>query len=140
MLSTTLGAQQLFEQNVSQSIWQILIQSVRGSKRALRTLPDMNPLPAYEEKTRKSHIALNKIVGSFNPGRTLDFDGDFRPRHRRLAERWISIAGEFLRGGSLPPVILVVVGDEYFVLDGHHRISVAAALGHEAIMAVVIDG
>ena len=32
---------------------------------------------------------------------------------------------------------LVKVGDKYFVLDGHHRISVAKALGQESIEAEV---
>jgi hypothetical protein len=37
----------------------------------------------------------------------------------------------------LPPVSLVQVGDEYFVRDGHHRISVAKAFGQETIEARV---
>jgi hypothetical protein len=37
----------------------------------------------------------------------------------------------------LPPVRLIQVGDVYFVRDGHHRISVAKALGQTEIDAVV---
>jgi hypothetical protein len=37
----------------------------------------------------------------------------------------------------LPPVVLVQVGDIYFVRDGHHRISVARALGQLNIDARV---
>jgi hypothetical protein len=37
----------------------------------------------------------------------------------------------------LPPVVLVQVGDVYFVRDGHHRISVARALGQLDIEAEV---
>jgi hypothetical protein len=37
----------------------------------------------------------------------------------------------------LPPVVLVQVGDVYFVRDGHHRISVARALGQLDIEAAV---
>ena len=40
-------------------------------------------------------------------------------------------------GPPLPPVDLVQVRDLYLVQDGHHRISVARALGHSAIEARV---
>ena len=43
----------------------------------------------------------------------------------------------FQRGRCLPPVALIQVGDHYFVRDGHHRISVARALGQLAIEATV---
>ncbi|MCB8986520.1 MAG: ParB N-terminal domain-containing protein [Ardenticatenaceae bacterium] len=38
----------------------------------------------------------------------------------------------------MPPVDLVQVGDTYFVMDGHHRISVAQAMGQDEIEASVI--
>jgi uncharacterized ParB-like nuclease family protein len=41
-------------------------------------------------------------------------------------------------GRELPPVELVQLGDLYFVRDGHHRISVAQAMGQESIEAEVI--
>ena len=41
------------------------------------------------------------------------------------------------RAQPLPPVSLIQVGDRYFVRDGHHRISVALALGRETIEAYV---
>ena len=40
-------------------------------------------------------------------------------------------------GDIAPPVELIQVGDLYFVRDGHHRISVARAMGQEAIEAKV---
>ena len=40
-------------------------------------------------------------------------------------------------GDTLPPVELLRVGDRYFVRDGHHRISIAKALGHNSVDAVV---
>ena len=42
-----------------------------------------------------------------------------------------------MRGRSLPPVELIQLGDAYFVRDGHHRISAAAALGQQEIDAQV---
>jgi hypothetical protein len=80
-------------------------------------------------------VSINKITGS--EGRSADFDADFLPLHERTRDRWISIAKARLSGRGLPPVELVQVGDAYYVRDGHHRISVARALGEEAIDAEV---
>ena len=49
----------------------------------------------------------------------------------------LGIAAARHRGRSLPPVALIQVGDHYFVRDGHHRISVARALGQQVIEATV---
>jgi hypothetical protein len=42
------------------------------------------------------------------------------------------------QGQPLDAVRLIQVGDHYFVEDGHHRISVALALGQTVIDAEVI--
>jgi hypothetical protein len=70
--------------------------------------------------------------------RSADFDSAFRPLHQRNRQRWLSVAAASLQGIALPPVTLIQVGDIYFVRDGHHRISVARALGEEYIEAEVI--
>jgi hypothetical protein len=51
--------------------------------------------------------------------------------------RWLSVAAARDQDEVLPPVVLVRVGDVYFVRDGHHRISVALALGQLDIEAEV---
>jgi uncharacterized ParB-like nuclease family protein len=84
-------------------------------------------------------VPLNRIKGSVNPGRGQDFDKLFRPRHHRTAERWISIARAAIAKRSLPPVRLVRTGGVYYVSDGHHRISVAQALGQTTIDALVVE-
>ncbi len=43
------------------------------------------------------------------------------------------------RGESLPPIEVYRIGDAHFVRDGHHRVSVARALGIEQIEAHVIE-
>jgi hypothetical protein len=45
----------------------------------------------------------------------------------------------FHRGKELPPVSLYKVGGFYFVLDGHHHISVASYQGVEWIDAEVTE-
>src|SRR3712207_5740547 len=42
-------------------------------------------------------------------------------------------------GGCVPPVDLYRVGEVHFVRDGHHRVSVARALGRRDIDAHVIE-
>jgi hypothetical protein len=68
-----------------------------------------------------------------------DFDDTFYPRHERMRSRWLNVASLRLAGVALPPVELIHSGGIYFVRDGHHRISVAKALGEVYIDAEVID-
>lgn len=84
-------------------------------------------------------VAIRHIDGSESEGRCADFDGRFRPLNPKLEARWLSVAMAWHRGIELPPVSLIQVGNRYFVRDGHHRISVAAAVGQEFIPAFVIS-
>ncbi len=81
-------------------------------------------------------VPICQIQGS--EGRATDFDSRFCPLAGHLRERWVGIAAARLRGRPLPPVVLVKVGGIYFVRDGHHRISVAVALGEKSIEAKVL--
>lgn len=111
-------------------------------KRKSKRLLDQN---AYQSATciPNRHYAGLKIVpidrirGS--EGRTEDVDDAFYPLHDRLRDRWISVASVRLAGEGLPPVELIHTGGVYFVRDGHHRISVAKALGEAYIDADVIN-
>jgi hypothetical protein len=82
-------------------------------------------------------VPLDAIVGTVDRGR--DFDRSFRPTTGRVRSRWEHIAAAMRRGESMPPVDLVRIGQIYFVRDGHHRVSVARALGHGDINAMVTD-
>jgi hypothetical protein len=53
--------------------------------------------------------------------------------------RWEQIATAIRRGEPMPPVDLVRIGEIYFVRDGHHRVSVARALGWSDIDAYVTE-
>lgn len=82
-------------------------------------------------------ITLASIVGSVDRGR--DFDREFRPTSSRSRERWQRIAAAQRRGASMPPISVYRVGDLHFVRDGHHRVSVARALGWRTIDAEVTE-
>ena len=72
-------------------------------------------------------IALDSIVGTVDRGR--EFDRSFRPTIGRVRTRWERIATAQRRGEAMPPIDVYRIGELHFVKDGHHRVSVARALG-----------
>ena len=80
-------------------------------------------------------VPIQQIRGSH--GRCHDFDKAFYPLQQHTRSRWLRVAQARQQGLSLPPVELTQVGEVYFVRDGHHRISVAKALGQTDIEAEV---
>ncbi|MFO7633980.1 MAG: hypothetical protein R6W76_15650 [Caldilinea sp.] len=66
------------------------------------------------------------------------FDRNFHPIGERPRQRWVNIAEARLRGTPMPPVQLTEKNGRYYVRDGHHRISVAHALGEAFIEAEVV--
>ena len=79
-------------------------------------------------------IRVNQIVGSV--GRANDYDRFFRPLKKNLAQRWVNIALLWEQAGW-EAIQVYKVKNEYYVLDGHHRVSVAYALGAAFIDAEV---
>jgi ParB-like nuclease domain len=90
-----------------------------------------------EHKLGLQLVALESIVGSVD--RTRDFDRWFRPRSGRSRERWERLARAQRRGEAIPPIDVYRVGELHFVRDGHHRVSVAHALGLRSIEAYVTE-
>jgi hypothetical protein len=94
--------------------------------------------PALRRQTGLHAIPLDSIVGTAERAKMRTFDGRFRPvstSRRRWEGLWM--AGR--RGASLPPISVYRLGDEHFVRDGHHRVSVALSLGMAAIDAEVTE-
>jgi hypothetical protein len=97
-----------------------------GSAAASRRLLGVHPIP------------LTSVVGTVEASKARAFDRGFRPSQasRRHWERlWVAAR----RGASLPPISVYRVGQQHFVADGHHRVSVANALGMTAIDAEVTE-
>ena len=103
-------------------------------------------LLSYDEVKAKLHIGgpiyrgvktvrVDQIIGSLN--RYHEFDRAFLPAEDQIASRWQNIDRAFYKDISLPPVLLYKVGEVYFVVDGHHRVSVAREKGQEFIEAEV---
>jgi hypothetical protein len=82
-------------------------------------------------------IPLDSIVGTVDRGR--EFDRRFRPTSGRVRTRWERIATAQRQGQAMPPIDVYRIGELHFVKDGHHRVSVARALGHDVIEAWVTE-
>jgi hypothetical protein len=82
-------------------------------------------------------ILLDSIVGSVDRGR--EFDRRFQPTSSRVRTRWERIAAAQRRGKAMPPIDVYRIGELHFVKDGHHRVSVARALGYGDINAYVTE-
>jgi hypothetical protein len=105
-----------------------------------------NRLLSYEQVKEKLHLGgplyrgvqtvrVGQIAGSLN--RYHQFDRAFLPTQDDTSERWQSVNRAFYQDVSLPPVVLYKVGQVYFVVDGHHRVSVAREQNQEYIDAEV---
>ena len=82
------------------------------------------------------NIPVDRIIGTF--GREEDFDKNFRPLKKHLRDRWIR-AWLQLRRDGWTPILVHQVGEYFYVEDGHHRVSVARAMGLIFIEAEVLD-
>ena len=114
----------------------------------LRRADDVNHILPFEEVAQalgrvgerrlgEQLISLDSIVGTVDRAR--EFDRAFRPTSARVRERWQRINLAQRRGESMPPIDVYRIGELHFVKDGHHRVSVARALGHTDNNAYVTE-
>ncbi len=81
-------------------------------------------------------IPLDSIVGTTESSKAETFDSRFRPAPVSRG-RWQRLWMAARRGAPLPPISVLQLGEQHFVVDGHHRVSVAHSLGMSAIDAEV---
>jgi hypothetical protein len=81
-------------------------------------------------------VPVDHVVGT--EGRASSFSRDFRPRHDFSRDRLRSLAGAFPDGG-FPPIVVVKLGETYFVIDGHHRVALTRRNGGTMIDADVTE-
>jgi hypothetical protein len=114
----------------------------------LRRADDVNHILPFEEVVKalgrtgerrlgEQVIPLDSIIGTVDRAR--EFDRSFRPTSPRVRERWQRINLAQRKGQPLPPIDVYRIGDMHFVKDGHHRVSVARALGQRDINAYVTE-
>jgi len=99
---------------------------------------DQEKEAAYDSRIRGVRtIKLSQIVGSV--GRYQDFDNRFRLKQNVPSERLQRIKTAMREGHPLPPVKLYQIKDDYYILDGNHRIAAAKELGHDEILAHIVE-
>ena len=82
-------------------------------------------------------VPIGQIVGTVEPTRC--FDRHFRPTSGVPRTRFERIATEIRAGRGMDPVELYRCGGQYYVLDGHHRVAVARALGERWVCANITE-
>jgi DNA-binding Lrp family transcriptional regulator len=93
---------------------------------------------AFEHRDRGIRtVPLNRIVGSV--GRYKDFDSRFRFKPTVPSERLKWIKNAIQEGRTLGPVKVFEIKNEFYVQDGNHRIAAAKELGHDEILAHIVD-
>jgi hypothetical protein len=132
--SRTIAASQ-FDALRRQTFVSTILAWITGQNFGLEDFDDQHqcslPSPRY---LGLQDVPVGSITGSV--GRTRDFDHHFRPRYKHLRDRWVNI---YLRYevGDWPSIQLNKVGNNYYVIDGHHRVSVANYSGVKYISAEV---
>jgi DNA-binding Lrp family transcriptional regulator len=117
-------------------------------KKALKRTQGNNEIRSFEKAREQAAafepvkrgirpVPLDQIVGSV--GRYQDFDSRFRPKDHLPKDRLDTIKQVMKEGGALPPVKLYRIKDEYYVLDGNHRIAAAKALGVKSLDARIVE-
>lgn len=121
-----------------QALTRLLALVRRNSGEALRYEDVVKAAGYVDERDLGIQVVrLDTVVGTVD--RTRDFDRAFRPTSGRSRARWERIAGAYRSGESLPPIHVRRVGDMHFVVDGHHRVSAARALGLDTLDARVVE-
>ena len=82
-------------------------------------------------------IDLDHIIGSV--GKYHDFDSHFRPKKHVSGKRFLDIKKAMREGKNLLPIQLYQIRDDYYVLDGNHRVAAAKELGRFDIQAKVVE-
>lgn len=106
-----------------------------GSKSTLDVFPGaVERVSPNRKLIRRTDIHVADIVGTLE--RDTDFDHQFRPLKKHSRDRWIN-AYILQKQDGWAPIVVHKVDGKYFVEDGHHRVSVARAIGMEFIEAKV---
>ena len=148
-------AQDDFDRARRQASWARLARWLHGrSSSCLPVLGEVTTIPGaagsggrrleYERVSRPGAgagvmVLIEQIVGTVEPTRSRCFDSHFRPTSDVPRTRFERIATEIRSGRGMDPVDLYRYGGQYYVLDGHHRIAVARALGERWVCANITE-
>ena len=104
----------------------------------IANLPTLPPDVQRGNQSRKSlgvkNIRVDQITGTLHA--CDDFDHKFRPLKPHLRNRWVN-AFMSLHHDTWPPIVVHKIGEQYYVEDAPHLVSVARARGMLFIEAKV---
>ena len=83
-------------------------------------------------------IAVEHVVGTVDGGAP-EFDRTFRPVDERARPRFTGVFAAMYRGEPVGRIEVYAWQGGYYVLDGHHRVAAARALGQDFLEAVVTE-
>ncbi|MGQ0608414.1 MAG: hypothetical protein ACT4OQ_08140 [Chloroflexota bacterium] len=105
----------------------------RAEREPLPSLASRHPAAGSAPRRRVGlrSVPLDRIVGTVRhpTQNTADFLPLPRLRGQNWRARWLRITGAMDRLATLPPIELVQVGDDYYVVDGHNRVAAALRAG-----------
>ena len=127
-------AVKMFDKAFSTAQRKRLFSGLMGGSRRMQHLTEVI-LPVNSCYIGTQIVSLDAIRGTESRGD--EFDIDFLPLAEHIEQRWVSVATAIMSDVTLPPVELLKIGNSYYVRDGHHRISVARAMGIKSIDAAV---
>lgn len=131
MFSTCTNTRQLaieiFNQTLRRAYIVNLIAKLTSKKSRLKCFEEIKSDNSHQKRyLGVRQISTKNITGSV--GRIDDFDSQFRPLKNHLRDRWVNVAIQ-LKISEWPPIEAIKIGEDYFVVDGHHRASVARSTG-----------
>lgn len=112
----------------------------RGGSSLKKFKEDKNEEQATKTFTHSGtpKVNLADIVGSVS--RPDDFDQYFRPKNASsTSSKWKNIYKVWHSSGNLPPLKLYRIKQDYYVEDGHHRVSVLRSLGVDQLESDITE-
>jgi hypothetical protein len=128
------------------------MQPYRSMRDRLREATRPDPLPSLYDRHPEAaaaarralglqEVPLHQILGTVR--HPTQNTADFLPlpvlRGRNWEARWQRLLKAVDTLQTLPPIELVKVGDEHYVVDGHNRVAAAQRVGQVAIDADVTE-
>lgn len=115
----------------------------RGSREPLPSLFDRHPdaLAAARHPRGVRTIPIQAVVGTARhpTQNTADFLPLPQLRGRNWEGRWQRLQRGMRQLAVLPPIEVLQVGNEYWVVDGHNRVAAARQIGADDMDADVIE-
>ena len=124
----------------ARGLWEVFRRRIAGKDPYLKSFRESveEPLLTDAKYLGVQIVATRDIVGSL--GRAKEFSRSFLPvGTARQRERWRQSYTRLLSGGVGPPMRVCKAGANYYVVNGHHRVSAARYLNVESIQAHVSD-